>query len=92
MNLNFDIDKYLGPYIPRSRLDRLPRPISRFLGYRDAPRRPIGNIAIAGWAFFGAFCGTAALSGVFMSDFIVNKGGPIMLGSYVSTHYTRHVQ
>ncbi|KZP05336.1 hypothetical protein FIBSPDRAFT_877660 [Athelia psychrophila] len=82
MNLNFDIDKYLNPWIPGSPLHRLPRPVSRFLGYKDAPRQPIGNIMVAAWGCLGGFCGTVALSGLFMSGFIKDNGGPIMLGSY----------
>lgn len=35
--LNFDIDRYLNPYIPHNRLYILPKPISRFLGYRGEP-------------------------------------------------------
>lgn len=82
-DLNFDIDKYIGPVIPRSRLDRLPGPISHFLGYRDSPKRPIGNVAIATWSLFGGFIGTAILACFFMSDFIKDSGGPIIIGSYV---------
>lgn len=79
---HLDIDKYIDPLVPRNRLDRLPKPISRFLGYRDAPREPIGNVLIAFWSFIGAFAGTALLSALFMADFITDKGAPIMLGSY----------
>jgi len=82
--LHFSIDKYLDPYIPRNRIDRLPRPLSHFLGYRDAPRQQIGNVPIALWAALGGFCGTAILGGLFMADFIKGAGGPVIVGSYVS--------
>lgn len=82
-DLNFDIDLYLDPYIPKSRIDRLPRFISRFLGYRDAPRRPIGNLIVAAWSFLGGFAGTCLLAAFFMSSFIKSRGGPVVLGSYV---------
>lgn len=34
---NFDIDRYLNPYIPHNRLYILPRPLQHFLGYRKDP-------------------------------------------------------
>jgi len=78
----FDIDKYIDPLVPRNRLDRLPNTVSHFLGYRDAPREPIGNIPIALWSFIGAFAGTAALSALFMSKWIADQGAPIIIGSF----------
>ncbi|KAB8343227.1 hypothetical protein FH972_022817 [Carpinus fangiana] len=82
LSLHFDIEKYLSPLIPKSRVDRLPRCVNHFLGHRDAPKKPIGNVAVAAWAAFGGFVGTAILSGFFMSDFIQSHGGPIIVGSY----------
>lgn len=82
-DLDIDVEKYLLPFIPRSRLHLLPRPISHFLGYRDSPRKPIGNLLIAAWSFFGAFCGVAIIEGVFMSPAIRAHGGPLILGSFV---------
>lgn len=81
---HFSIDKYLNPIIPRNRVDRLPRPIAHFLGHRDKPGKPLGNIIVAAWSFIGGFAGTAALGGFFMSGFIQNRGGPVIIGSYVS--------
>ncbi|CAK3831769.1 related to HPP family [Lecanosticta acicola] len=37
--LNFDIDRYLNPYIPHNRLYIFPKPISRWLGYRFEPTK-----------------------------------------------------
>lgn len=82
-DLEFDINRYLNPYIPRSRIGKLPRSLSRFLGYRDAQQQPIGNIPVALWSMLGGFCGTAILGGLFMADFIRDKGGPVIIGSFV---------
>ncbi|KAI9805174.1 MAG: hypothetical protein M1825_001010 [Sarcosagium campestre] len=62
--LNFDLDGYLDPHLPRSRLDRLPNFISHFLGVRnsnsngadaDSDRNPDGNVVEWFWGFIGAF-------------------------------------
>lgn len=37
--INFDIDRYLNPYILRNHLYLLPKPISHFLGWRDHPSK-----------------------------------------------------
>ena len=82
--LNFDIDSYLNPYIPRSRLYRLPKPISRFLGYRDRPQQGIGNIVSWAWSFLGAFSGIALIEGVIRSSpLIQSHAPPVIIGSFV---------
>ncbi|KAF2170828.1 hypothetical protein M409DRAFT_18801 [Zasmidium cellare ATCC 36951] len=37
--LDFDVDRYLNPWIPHNRLYILPKPISRWLGYRSEPAK-----------------------------------------------------
>ena len=37
--LNFDIDRYINPWIPHNRLYLFPKPVSRFLGYRAEPHK-----------------------------------------------------
>lgn len=37
--LNFDIDRYLNPYIPHNRIYILPRPLQHILGYRTEPQK-----------------------------------------------------
>ncbi|KAL1304504.1 hypothetical protein AAFC00_003493 [Neodothiora populina] len=51
--LDFDLDTYLNPYLPHSRLSRLPEPISRWLGYRneDYKERPV--LLVCAWSFVG---------------------------------------
>lgn len=89
-DLDIDLDKYLLPFIPRSRLHALPRPISHFLGHRNShPRKKIGNLLIAGWSFFGAFCGVAIVEGVFMSPVIRAHGAPLIVGSFVCFPFAR---
>lgn len=80
---DIDIDKYLNRFIPRSRIHRLPTPISRFLGYRAHPRKELGNVIIAAWSFIGAFCGVAIIEGVFMSQSIHAHGAPLIIGGFV---------
>lgn len=82
-DLDIDIEKYILRFIPRSRLHLLPRPISHVLGYRDSPRKEIGNLLVAGWSFFGAFCGVAIIERVFMSPVLRAHGTPLIVGSFV---------
>jgi CBS-domain-containing membrane protein len=37
--LNWDIDRYLNPFVPHNRLYIFPKSISRWLGYRSAPAK-----------------------------------------------------
>ncbi|KAF2720592.1 hypothetical protein K431DRAFT_226148 [Polychaeton citri CBS 116435] len=63
--LNPDIDAYLNPWLPRNRIDRLPAPVRRFLGYRTAPYvEP--PLAIQ-WclAFLASVAGICFVGGVF---------------------------
>ncbi|EOD47712.1 putative hpp family protein [Neofusicoccum parvum UCRNP2] len=64
-DVHFDIDDYLNPFVPRSRISRLPKPLSRFLGYRDSPAPQVGNVLIATWALVGAFCGLTTVTAVY---------------------------
>ncbi|OKL57775.1 hypothetical protein UA08_07074 [Talaromyces atroroseus] len=52
---NFDIDKWLNPFVPRPPWKRLPYAISYFFGYRKQPLKPIGNLITTAWAFVGIF-------------------------------------
>ena len=61
---NFDIDRYLNPFVPAPRWHLVPRPIAHMLGYRDRPPKPIGNIVVALWSLLGAFCGVALIASV----------------------------
>lgn len=60
--LNFNIDNYINPIIPRNRLSRLPYSVSRFLGYRHAPPIEPPRLLVHLWSFLGAFIGILTVS------------------------------
>lgn len=78
---NFDVDRYINPIVPRSRLYLLPKPISWFLGHREKPPKQIGNVVTWFWAFIGAFCGILVIEAVFQTDMLQSDGAPIIIGS-----------
>ena len=82
-NWHFDIDRYLNPYLPSNFAHKLPEPIPRFLGYRHGPRQEIGNLVIAGWAFFGTFVGLITIEAVLMIPAIHDHGVPVVIASFV---------
>jgi len=55
--LHFNLDNYINPYIPASRISRLPRPIAHFLGYRKEAEPELPSLLVYAWAFIGAFVG-----------------------------------
>ncbi|KAF4625518.1 hypothetical protein G7Y89_g12647 [Cudoniella acicularis] len=78
---DFDIDRYVNRFVPRSRLHLLPEPISRFLGHRSEPRHPIGSVLVWFWSFIGAFCGILVVEAVFHTKTLKAHGTPIVIGS-----------
>ena len=80
---HIDIDRLLNPLIPPNSIHRLPRPISRFLGYRRTPQHEIGNLLVAFWACMGAFLGVIMLEAVFMIPEIRQHGPPLIIASFV---------
>ena len=80
---HFDVDRHLNPHLPRNLIYKLPKPISRLLGYRDGPRREVGNVLVAGWAFLGGFIGIAVIEAVFMIPTIHDHGVPLLIASFV---------
>lgn len=80
--LDFDIDRYVNPFVPRNRLDRLPTPVSRFLGYRkDTFREPP---AVLQWfsAFVGAFVGILIIGAIFsFAPGVADKNPPVIVAS-----------
>jgi hypothetical protein len=67
-------------------LSRLPRWLSRWLGYRDAPpSAPPPVYVLYLWPFIGAFCGLSLLQAVFgHARYFINRGVPSIIASYVS--------
>ncbi|OQO03501.1 hypothetical protein B0A48_10165 [Cryoendolithus antarcticus] len=84
--LDFDIDSHLNPYIPHNRLDRLPRSISRWLGYRhDESKDPH---ALIQWisTFFGVFLGLLTVGAVYnYAPAISSHNPPIIIASLGAT-------
>lgn len=80
---HFDVDNCLKPYILRNLVYRLLRPLSHFLGYRDRPRKEIGNIRIAAWPLLGAFVRVAVIEAAFMTPVIKDHGVPLLIASFV---------
>ena len=80
---NLDIDRYINPCVPRNRISRLPKPISRFLGYRASPREDVGNLLVAAWSFLGAFIGIVVIAAAFMIPAIHDHGAPLLIASFV---------
>ncbi|KAF1851218.1 uncharacterized protein K460DRAFT_382702 [Cucurbitaria berberidis CBS 394.84] len=73
---DLDVDRYLNRVIPPSPLHKLPRPISRFLGYRKASHQDVGNVLGAFWSLLGAFCGLAVISAVFNNTESIQRHYP----------------
>ncbi|GAB7323303.1 hypothetical protein MBLNU13_g05777t1 [Cladosporium sp. NU13] len=80
--LDFDMDRYLNPWLPHNRVGHLPAPISRFLGYRkDTYKEPP---ALVQWfsAFVGAFIGILLIGAIFKyAPGVVDKHPPIIVAS-----------
>ncbi len=82
-DFNFDIDRYVNPFIPRNRIHFLPRFVSHFLGYRVHPYQEPGNVLIAWWSFFGAFVGITVVEWIFKVPLIASHGVPTIIASSV---------
>ncbi|KAK6586596.1 hypothetical protein PZA11_001653 [Diplocarpon coronariae] len=78
---NFDIDRYINPFVPRSRLYLLPKPISWFLGHRGKAPAPLCDVTAWFWAFVGAFAGILAIEAVFRTERLRSDGAPIVVAS-----------
>lgn len=83
---DIDIDHYADRYIPASQLYRLPKPISRFLGYREKPQHDVGNVLGAFWSLLGAFCGLGVIAAVFNNTAVIQAHSPpVLIASFVSS-------
>lgn len=80
--LDFDMDRYLNPFLPHNRVNRLPTPISRILGYRkDTFKEPP---ALVQWfsAFVGAFIGILLIGAIFKyAPGVTDKNPPVIIAS-----------
>ena len=55
--INFDLDNYTNRFVPEPRFSRLPKPVSRFLGYREETYKEPPHLIICFWSFVGAITG-----------------------------------
>lgn len=80
--LDFDLDNYVNPWLPHNRVDRLPTPISRVLGYRKGTFKE--PPALVQWlsAFVGAFIGILLVGAIFKyAPGISNHNPPVIVAS-----------
>ncbi|RLV92761.1 Transmembrane protein [Spathaspora sp. JA1] len=84
MVFKFTIDDVLNRYIPANRLNRLPYPVSRFLGaHTPTPRH---DYLIWLEILVSSFCGIALIEGVFKSHTVfTSHHAPIIIASYGAT-------
>lgn len=81
----WNIDTYLNPFIPRSYLYLLPRPISHFFGYRppNSTKVQVHTLIIWAWCFIGAFLGVALIEGVYLHlPTLDDKHVPVVIASF----------
>jgi hypothetical protein len=88
-NFHFDIDKHLNLYLPANIVRRFPKPIARFLGYREKPAGEIGNILISIWALVGAFLGLLVVAATYkFSDRLARYYPPVLFASLVNFYFS----
>ncbi|KAJ5718768.1 hypothetical protein N7488_004414 [Penicillium malachiteum] len=69
--------------MPPSRLSRLPRWISHWLGYRPEAPKPLPQYQIAAWSFVTAFCGLSVIQGLFnYSEYFLSRQVPGIIASF----------
>ncbi|KAJ7339736.1 HPP family protein [Mycena albidolilacea] len=67
----------------QSRLARLPRWISHWLGYRESPPPKQPKYVVWLWSFIGAFCGLSLIQAVFgHSQYFLRRNVPSIVASY----------
>ncbi|RFU25114.1 hypothetical protein B7463_g11226, partial [Scytalidium lignicola] len=78
---DFDVDRYINPFVPASFVHLLPRPVSWLLGHHEKHRHPIPSPLVWFWSFLGSFTGILLIEAVFHTDALRAKGTPIIIGS-----------
>lgn len=88
--LDFQIDAYLNPYIPPPRLSHLPKPLSRFLGYRTAEYKEPPSLILCLWSFIGALAGLITVGALFnYAPGLSKYNPPVLIASLVSSSPTQ---
>ncbi|RAK75492.1 HPP family protein [Aspergillus fijiensis CBS 313.89] len=82
--LHVDIDAYINPVLPPPPWRYLPRPVSRFFGYRETPSpKPLGNVVVAFWTLIGVFCGVLIVAEASMHvPLFEHHNAPIIVASF----------
>lgn len=81
---DFDLDNYLNPFLPASPLSRLPKPISRFLGYRDDVYKEPPQAVIYFWSFSGTVIALLLISAVYRyGPGLAKYNPPVIIASLV---------
>ncbi|KXH67374.1 HPP family protein [Colletotrichum salicis] len=82
-NWDFDIDRFLNPFVLPPPWKHLPYPIAHFFGYRKSKPQNVGNLVSIFWACVGVFCGVAVVSIVSRQiPSFRDHGAPIIVGSF----------
>ncbi|KIJ20219.1 hypothetical protein PAXINDRAFT_108073 [Paxillus involutus ATCC 200175] len=64
-------------------LSRVPPAISRWLGYRASPPKPLPEYGVWTWTFVAAFCGVSVVQAVFSrAHYFIERGVPPIVASY----------
>ncbi|KAK2000905.1 HPP family protein [Colletotrichum falcatum] len=80
---DFDIDRFVNPFIPHPRWECLPYPIAHFFGYRKSKPNNTGNLVPIFWACIGVFSGVAVVALVSQHvPLFKQHGAPIIVGSF----------
>ncbi|KAK2612762.1 hypothetical protein QQS21_001213 [Conoideocrella luteorostrata] len=80
---NFNIDRYLNPFVPSPPWRHLPYQVARFFGYRRAKPAETGNLMPVFWAFIGIFAAILLIQGVSQNvPSFESKGAPMIVGSF----------
>jgi hypothetical protein len=83
---NFDIDRFLNPFVPPPPWQQIPYPIAHFLGHRKSENKKIGNLVVTFWAFIGIFCAILIIEAASKAvHAFQDHGAPIIIASFVRT-------
>jgi hypothetical protein len=82
--LDYDIDTHINRIVPHSRISRLPKPISRFLGYRSEEYKEPPRLVVVFWSFLGSLLGLLIIGALYKYAPGIRKWNPpIMIASLV---------
>lgn len=82
--LDYDIDNHLNRIVPHSRVSRLPKPVSRFLGYRENEYKEPTRLVVVFWSFLGSLLGLLIIGAMYKyAPGLTRWNPPIMIASLV---------